>query len=336
MFQFVQRRKWYFLFSAVLILISAVAMVISVATYPERSPVRLSIDFLGGSLFEFRFRPLAGAPGGTAITESTLRSVFNEAGIGDMRVQRLGEGSATQDRWQVKTPFVDENTVAKLTSMLDQRARSMNWQLDRDALGVSKVSPAIGEETARATVVAIIAGSVIVTGFIVVAFRKVPNAFRYGVCAILAMIHDIIIIAGAMSVMGLLLGWEADALFVTAMLTGVAYSVQDSIVVFDRIRENVARHRGEPYDMIVNRSIMETVQRSITTQILISFILTALLLMGGETIRPFAGVLQIGLISGTYSSLFIGIPLLVSWEKGELPLLRRRAAAAPARAEYGL
>lgn len=336
MFQFVQRRKWYFLFSAVLILISAVAMVISVATYPERSPVRLSIDFLGGSLFEFRFRPVADAPGGTAITESTLRAVFNEAGIGDMRVQRLGEGSATQDRWQVKTPFVDETTVAKLTSMLDQRARSMNWQLDRDALGVSKVSPAIGEETARATVIAIIAGSVIVTGFIVVAFRKVPNAFRYGICAILAMIHDIIIIAGAMSVMGLLLGWEADALFVTAMLTGVAYSVQDSIVVFDRIRENVARHRGEPYDMIVNRSILETVQRSITTQILISFILTALLLMGGETIRPFAGVLQIGLISGTYSSLFIGIPLLVSWEKGELPFLRRRAAAAPARAEYGL
>src|SRR5262249_18919215 len=137
------------------------------------------------------------------------------------------------------------------------------------------------------------------------------------------MIHDIVILVGAMSILGLLFGWEADALFLTALLTVVAYSVQDSIVVFDRIRENSARHRGEPFELIVNRSVIETVQRSITTQILIAFILVSLILMGGETTRPFVTVLLIGLVSGTYSSLFIGIPLLVSWENGELPLFSK-------------
>jgi preprotein translocase SecF subunit len=197
-------------------------------------------------------------------------------------------------------------------------------QLDREALHYSQVSPSVGAEAGRAAAVAVVVASFVITGFIVAAFRRVPNAFRYGMCAIIAMIHDILILVGAMAVLGLLLGWEADALFLTALLTVVAYSVQDSIVVFDRIRENTARHRGEPYEMIVNRSVMETVQRSITTQICIAFVLLSLILMGGVTIRPFVTVLLIGLISGTYSSLFIGIPLLVSWEQREIPFWGRR------------
>jgi preprotein translocase SecF subunit len=329
MFNFVQRRKWYFLFSGFLMLISAAAMVISIATYPERSPVRLSIDFLGGSLFEIQFKPLAGTQPGGEITEAVLREIFGQFSLNEVRVQRLGAVGETiatgRNRWQVRTGFIDSDTTVKLTTALDDAARARGLQLDRDALRLSQVSPTVGAEAGRAAIVAVIVASIVITGFIVFAFRQVPNSFRYGMCAILAMIHDIVILAGAMSILGLLLGWEADALFLTAVLTVVAYSVQDSIVVFDRIRENTARHRGEPYEMIVNRSIMETVQRSITTQILISFVLVSLMLMGGNTIRPFVTVLLIGLISGTYSSLFIGIPLLAAWERGELPLVSRRA-----------
>jgi preprotein translocase SecF subunit len=138
-----------------------------------------------------------------------------------------------------------------------------------------------------------------------------------------------------MSLMGLLFGWEADALFLTGLLTVVGYSVQDTIVVFDRIRENSARHRGEPYEMIVNRSIMETFSRSISMQVVVAFVLVSLFLMGGGSIRQFVGVLLIGLLSGTYSSTFTAIPLLVAWENGQLPFIgrnRERSRSAVVRA----
>jgi preprotein translocase SecF subunit len=328
MFNFVQRRKWYYLLSGILITISLVAMGISIATYPEHSPVRLGIDFLGGSLFEIPFRPIPGTEPGGAVGEATIRSVFREFGIDDIRVQRLGEVSAAgPNRWQVRTGFIENETTGRILQALDNAARPLGLQLDRDAIRTSQVTPTVSSEVTRAAVIAVVVASVVVLGWIVFAFRQVPNAFRYGLCAVLAMIHDVVILIGAMSVMGLLLGWEADSLFLTALLTVVAYSVQDSIVVFDRIRENTARHRGEPYEIIVNRSIMETIQRSLTTQLCVIFVLLALILMGGLTMRPFVTVLLVGLISGTYSSIFIGIPLLVSWEQGELPLVSHRALA---------
>jgi preprotein translocase SecF subunit len=323
-FNFVQRRKWYFAFSAVLLLFSFAAMAISVVTYPEHSPIRLSTDFTGGSLFEIQFKPAAAAPQRGTLTEGDLTALFAQYSPADVRVQRLGDSSGGSNRWQIRTGFIDENATERLKTALDELAAAHGLQLDREALHYSQVSPSVGAEAGRAAAVAVVVASFVITGFIVVAFRRVPNAFRYGMCAILAMIHDILILVGAMAVLGLLLGWEADALFLTALLTVVAYSVQDSIVVFDRIRENTARHRGEPYEMIVNRSVMETVQRSITTQICIAFVLLSLILMGGVTIRPFVTVLLIGLISGTYSSLFIGIPLLVSWEQREIPFWGRR------------
>ncbi len=328
MFNFVQRRKWYFLFSGVLILISLSAMVISIVTYPEHSPVRLSIDFLGGSLIEIQFKPVPDSPFSGQMTEAKLSMVFNQVGLDDPRLQQLGEATASGlSRWQVRSTSADSETTEKLSAALDAAARPLGYQLDQAALRINQMSPSIGAEVSRAAIVAVAVAGAVITGFIVFAFRQVPNSFRYGMCAVLAMIHDIIILVGTMSALGLFLGWEADSLFLTALLTVVAYSVQDSIVVFDRIRENTVRRRGEPYDMIINRSILETVQRSITTQILIGFVLFSLILMGGSTIRPFVTVLLLGLISGTYSSLFIGIPLLAAWENGDFRLEGRRMPA---------
>jgi preprotein translocase subunit SecF len=142
------------------------------------------------------------------------------------------------------------------------------------------------------------------------------------------MIHDILIMIGIMSIMGLLAGWEADALFLTGLLTVVGYSVQDTIVVFDRIRENAARHRGEPYEMIINRSIMETIQRSLSMQLVVAFVLVSLFLIGGASIHQLVGILLIGLLSGTYSSTFVAIPLLVAWDEGQLPFINRKRSAA--------
>ncbi|MCC7448338.1 MAG: protein translocase subunit SecF [Anaerolineae bacterium] len=326
MFNIVQRRKWFFLFSGVVILAGLIAMAISIATYKEHSPIRLSIDFVGGSLFEFQFKPLAGATQTGEVTEALFVQAFNDLGAKDVRVQRLqkiGESQQEANSWQVRSDALVSKTSNDINAAMNKVIKPLGLEVDPTKSSSNQVSPTVGSEVTRAAVIAVIVASAAVLAWIAFAFRNVKDSFRYGVCAVLAMIHDVLIMVGIMSIMGLVFGWEADSLFLTGLLTVVGYSVQDTIVVFDRIRENVARHRGEPYEMIVNRSIMETLQRSISMQVVVSFVLVALFVMGGTTIRQFVGVLLIGLLSGTYSSIFVAIPLLVAWEEGQLPFVGR-------------
>jgi preprotein translocase subunit SecF len=166
--------------------------------------------------------------------------------------------------------------------------------------------------------VAVTVSSLLVVLFIAWSFRGVQNAFRYGVCAILAMIHDVAIIFAITGFGTWLLGWEIDSLFLTALLTVIGFSMQDTIVVFDRIRENANIYRRLDYETLVNHSIVQTLQRSINTQLMtVEFLLLALAMFGGVTLQEFASILLIGLLSGTYSSIFIAAPLLVLWEKEE-------------------
>ncbi len=157
-----------------------------------------------------------------------------------------------------------------------------------------------------------------------------PHAFRYGVCAIVAMLHDVAVMVGAASLLGRFAGWEVDALFLTAALTVIGFSVHDTIVVFDRIRENQRVYRRAGYEAVVNHSIVQTLDRSINTQLTVMFTLLALALFGGVTIQHFVITLLIGVFSGTYSSIFNAAPLLVVWENNELERLFRRKAEAAA------
>ncbi|MBX3061627.1 MAG: protein translocase subunit SecF [Anaerolineae bacterium] len=322
LFNWVQRRRLFYIFSGILILIGLIAIGISISQYPEKSPVRLGVDFTGGTLFEVRF-----TGDSQTLDIAEVGSAFSNAGLEDVRVQKISTDEANVTRWQIRTNFVspDSPTYSAIVTNLEGLATANNITFDRVFFNNNQqsVSPTVGNEVTTAAIVATIIASLLVLGFIAVAFRNVPNSLRYGACAVIAMLHDILIMIGAMSLLGLLLGWEADSLFLTGLLTVVAYSVQDSIVMFDRIRENTQRHRGEPYETIVNRSITETVQRSVTTQICVAFVLLALFLMGSGSIRVFVGVLLIGLISGTYSSIGIAIPLLVSWERGEIPFINQ-------------
>lgn len=321
MFNIVQRRRWFFLFSGIVIIAGLISMGISIATYPEHTPLRLSIDFLGGSLFEVSFQPIDSTKPVTPINETQITQAFTRFNTQDVRVQQLGKPE--DYHWQVRSGYINDTANAQIQDELNTTAKNLNLQINVDALHVTQVSPTIGSEVTKAAIIAVIVASIFVLGWIVFAFRQVPNAFRYGACAVLAMIHDVLVMTGIMSIMGLLFKWEADALFLTALLTVVGYSVQDTIVVFDRIRENAARHRGEPYEMIINRSILETLQRSISMQLVVAFVMLSLLLLGGESVRQFVAILLIGLLSGTYSSTFTAIPLLVAWDKGQLPLVRR-------------
>jgi len=320
-FNIVQRRKWFFLISGLVIAAGIIAMIISVATYPERSIVRLSIDFTGGSLLEVQFTPIDASKPTKGVIEDQLTAVFRRFNVNDVRVQRLG--TVEENRWQVRTTYINDTTTNAVKAGLNDLGRDQNLRLNEETIRVSTVSPTVGGEVTRAALIAVIVASVFVLGWILFAFRQVEDAVRYGACAVLAMLHDVLVMVGVMSIMGLLFKWEVDSLFLTGLLTVVGYSVQDTIVVFDRIRENAVRHRGEPYEMVVNRSILETLQRSLSMQLVVAFVMISLVLVGGSSIRQFVAILLIGLLSGTYSSTFTAIPLLVAWEKGQLPFLNR-------------
>jgi preprotein translocase subunit SecF len=191
------------------------------------------------------------------------------------------------------------------------------------------VGPSIGEQVTSRGSLAVVISSLLVVLFIAWSFRGVTHAFRYGICAILAMIHDVAIIFSATAIGSLLWGWEIDSLFLTALLTVIGFSMQDTIVVFDRIRENSNIYRRLDFETLVNHSIVQTLQRSINTQLMtVEFLLLALAMFGGITLREFAGILLIGLLSGTYSSIFIAAPILVLWENREWKTWFRKPAAA--------
>lgn len=331
MFNFAQRRHLYFLISAMVIIPGVIAMIISFVQYG--SPVRLSIDFTGGTLMEVSLVD--------NVSEQTVRDTLADFGLKDYVVQRLDpipadeiEGAFDQagSRWQLR--FEETDRIEELKAFMRDPSRLGEfWSpkpVEEDpareaALITSSVSATVGKEVTRAAIIATLAVAVIILGFIVLAFRRVPHAFRYGACAIAAMFHDILVTMGIMSILGLLFDWEAGALFLTAVLTVVGYSVQDSIVVFDRIRENIPKYRDEDYETVVNRSVLETMHRSLATQLNAVFVMVAILLFGGETIKQFIAIMLIGLMSGTYSSIFNAVPLLVAWEKGEIPFVNREA-----------
>jgi preprotein translocase SecF subunit len=311
MFNIVEKRRWYFLFSTILIALSAAAMIVSNVQFGQ--PMRIGIDFTGGSIFVLKFDQ--------PVDEADIRTVFADYGMENVIVQSLG--TLEENAWQVRTREVTANEVSDLLVALEEQVGS----IDRDALTFDTVEPAVGGEVARAAGLAILVAALVIVAFMWFSFRRVPHAFRYGVCTIAGMVHNLFISLGFYALMGILAGWEVDALFLTAILTVIGFSVQDVIVVFDRIRENIPRHKTEPYEMVVNRSILETIHRSLATQLNAMFVMVAIILFGGTTIKPFIATMLVGMVSETYSAIFIAVPLLVVWEKAAA---RRAVARATA------
>ena len=300
MINFVQNRRLFFTIAGVLIALSLVALVVSALLFDGQF-LRISIDFRGGTLFVLQFD----AP----VEEVAIRDVFINNGHTGAIVQRLG--AVDDNAWQVRTRFAGTEEVQSLLDDLEAQVGHVNRTLSN----WNTVESTVGAEVAQYAALAVLAASIAVLGFIWISFRKVPNPFRYGVVSIVAMLVNVVITLGFYALMGILQGWEADALFLTALLTVIGFSVQDVIVVFDRIRENIPRHRGEPFELIVNRSVLETVHRSLATQLNAMFVMVAILLFGGATIKPFIAVMLVGMLSETFTSLCVAVPLLVAWEE---------------------
>jgi preprotein translocase subunit SecF len=300
----IKNRYLYFLISLLVIIPGLIFMGLTWAKTGE-GPLTLGIDFRGGSLLEVQFA--AARP--SIADVSAIYSQFSTAkqNIANPVVQPLGTNA-----YAIRSGQMDDPTKAKIVAaMQDKTGGAVTIQ------NFTSVSPSVGAEVTRAAGLAILMAAIAILLYIWFAFRGVEHSFRYGTAAVIAMLHDILVVMGVEAILGWFLHWEADALFLTALLTVIGFSVHDTIVVFDRIRENSSIYRRVEYEKMVNHSIVQTLDRSINTQLTVMFTLFALALFGGDTIRHFVIILLVGIFSGTYSSIFNASPILVVWHNRE-------------------
>jgi preprotein translocase subunit SecF len=309
MFDFVGKRYWFFLLSALII----IPGIISLAVFG----LKPGIDFKSGSSMTLHFS--------TSVEESQLRSELATLGYTDAIVQHTSGGD-----FIIRLPgtaVIDDPTAnRKLLDGLNTDLKTTTEQKD-----LSSISASVAAQTARNAIIAVIVAAAGILLYITFAFRKMPKPLRWGTCAVIAMVHDVLVVVGIFSILGWAAGVEIDALFITGMLTVVGYSVHDTIVVFDRIRENLSRGGSSSFENVVNSSILQTMTRSLNTSLTVLFVLMALFVLGGATVHYFTLVLLIGVITGTYSSVCNASQLLIVWENKEwgrfvswIPFLRKK------------
>ena len=296
MFHLASRRNFWFLISPLVILPGLVSLVLF--------GLRLGIDFTGGSLWEVRFDAPA--------TVAQVDEVLAENGYESAIVQQTG--ATEEGAFLLRTQEIQEGSPAKNaieTGFAEQIGPFTELQF-------STVGGAVSTQIRNRAVLAVAVASLGILAYIAYAFRNTQNPLLYGTSALVAMLHDVLIVVGVFSILGVVANVEIDALFVTALLTVIGFSVHDTIVVFDRIRENLAHTSDPTFEGVVNYSLGQTLVRSLNTSLTVIFTLLALFVFGGSSTRTFVLALLIGTISGTYSSIFNASQLLVAWENGEI------------------
>ena len=303
-----ERRNLWFLISAALLLPGIVSLLFN--------GLQFGIDFTGGSAWEVQFTE--------DVDASQVREVLVEEGRTEAQVQQVGD--ADEHRYLIRLHELAQTSPEKdrLTASLENLA-----PLEPGAESLETVGASVGTSIRNRSVLAVFAAAIGVLLYIAWAFRNTGNPMLYGTCAIIAMLHDALFVLGIFSILGVVAGVEIDALFITALLTVIGFSVHDTIVVFDRMRENRLIDESAPLEKIVNRSLVQTLVRSVNTSVTVVFTLTALLIFGGESTRYFVLALLLGVIAGTYSSIFNASQLLVAWNEGEIQRAFRRITRRP-------
>lgn len=298
MLDLVGKRNLWFLISLILLVPGVISLILS--------GLKLGIDFTGGTAWEMRMSE--------PVTVTEVRDVLNENGFGDAVVQTSDENTVI-----IRMGEIEEGSAQKEAISEDLQSRFGEFE----ELSFTTVGPSVGTQIRNRSVYAVGLASIGVMLYIAWAFRNTNNPLLYGACAIIAMLHDVLLVLGIFSILGWVAGIEVDALFVTAILTIIGFSVHDTIVVFDRIRENLANKMAPTFADTVNYSIVQTMVRSINTSLTVVLTLAALYLFGGESTRWFVMALLIGVVAGTYSSIFNASQLLVAWETGDVKRLFR-------------
>ncbi len=348
MFDFAGKRGWFFLLSFLVV----VPGIISLAISPRLKP---GIDFSSGSTFTVAFQEQPKA--------EDLRRELADLGFADSRVQSTGSGrfvirtseleeaapaeaafvgpQQPQEDQPQEQPAFEQSARGKLEEQLRARFGPMvnaaGDAVDAETGGpagfqdFSSVSESVSREIGRNAAIAVGAATVAILLYISWAFRHVSKPLRYGIAAVIALAHDALLVLGAFSIFGKLFGVEINAMFITGILTVIGFSVHDTIVVFDRIRENLSTHPGIDLKLAVNASLTETLSRSINTSLTVVITVVTLLALGGVGIRSFLLVLLIGIVAGTYSSIGVASQILVAWEEGDFGRVWRRITFRGAR-----
>lgn len=282
----IKHRKIWYLASLVIILPGTLALIFW--------GLKLSIDFKGGTLIE-----LEGISDKAKVIEIASKSKIEEPSV-----------ISTEKGVIIRAKLIDENThkafkqeISKINGVKEQR--------------VETVGPSVSGETTRNAFISVGLASLLIVVYVAYSFRKVPkpaSSWEFGIAAIVALLHDALVVTGVFAILGHFYNVEIDVLFITAMLTVIGFSVHDTIVIFDRIRENLIKNTGENFEEIVGRSVWEMLPRTLSTSFLVWIILIVLFFFGGETIKYFILALLIGVFSGTYSSILNASPLLVTWQ----------------------
>jgi preprotein translocase subunit SecF len=319
----VSKRYFFLLLSAIVILPGVISLVLPGGIHP-------GIDFSAGTIMTLQF------PG--SVDQGELRQAFTDLGHPEAVVQR------SEEVYLVRTfPLAEDqrddngNLIRSERQDIENALRRRFVQPDvlaaqpdlRIVVGFDSVSPIVAAEIVQKSLLAVLAACIGILAYLSWAFRKVKKPWRYGVCAVAALVHDALLVLGVFSILGRIFGIELDALFITAVLTVIGFSVHDTIVVFDRIRENIQRYPGESFETVVNHSLTQTLGRSLNTSITVLLTLVTLMLFGGVTIRTFVLALLVGITAGTYSSIFNASMMLVIWENGELARLFHRGSKPP-------
>ncbi len=338
MLDFAGKRWWYLGFSGIFFVAALVALALW--------GLKPGIEFTSGSTFTIQFLE-------QEVTQAELRQAMRDLGHPEARVQGSGPNtyivrtkelanapSLTSGAGPVPPGEIDDIVRTKelanapsLTSgagpvppgEIDDIERALQERFGAlERKDFATVSGSVSAEIARYATFAVIAAAVAILVYIWLAFRQLPKAWRYGACAVVALVHDAVIVMGLFAVLGEFRGVEVDTAFITAILTVIGFSVHDTIVVFDRVREVVTNDPYVPFEEAVNASLTETLARSINTSLVVVLTIVAMLLIGGETIRNFLLVLLVGIVSGTYSSIGVASQVLVAWENRDLVRLWRR------------
>ena len=284
------KRFRFFLISAVVIVIC----IISLAGFG----LKAGIEFSSGSQLTISFAE--------EVDIGELRQELGNLDYDNAIVQSTGSGN-----FFIRTAILSTEQKTQLESDLEDRFGTLTES------GFVNVDPVTAGQTANIAAIAVAVAAVGIMLYVTWAFRRMPKPLRYGACAIIALLHDALVAVGIFSILGGILQWEVNLMFITGILAVIGYSVNNTVVVFDRIRENLLRHMELNFETIVNKSLAESLTRSINTSLTTIIVVLALLLFVGATIQNFAIVLLIGILAGTFSSLFIAPSLLVVWEKGE-------------------
>jgi preprotein translocase subunit SecF len=307
MVKLMERKKIWFLVSAILLVPGIISLIVW--------KLHLGIEFKGGSLSEYSVKLSENSQTAESSGKEAIAQIYKDVGVAIVQ----NDASLNADKeihYFVKSPSMAEGKHRDIVRRLNEHTPPIQ------ELSFESIDPQVGSDVTRKALLAIVVASIAIIGYIALSFRGVPkpaSSWQFGIIAVVALLHDVFFILGFYSLMGHFLGWEVTTEFVTAVLTVMGFSVHDTIVVFDRLRENLKRYPSDSFTDVANISVTQTISRSLNTSLTVLLVLLALALLGGTHIRPFAITLLVGIAMGTYSSIFVATPLLEWWQTARKP-----------------